>query len=384
MEGKKLKSVICVLNPDDVFKIKEDSESKCQNNLMTPYEIEKFKKDNDGILFPETIREGAILMLSDDKKGYHLSSDEESIISKRICAIQLIVSYLGGVDFKAKDTHSEDSLRKSQMKYKSEIDGNYNGISGSFDVNLDVEAEAHHKKNGEATLESHSSGLYTKEGYKRAVEIADKYGLRTNPVIENLLDLRHPAHPNPIDQQTYEISLISDFTEKLDVVENIQSSISSNFSLNCQTKLDIKETLIENLKKARIFRFSASFGNVVIGENVTNDSVITNTDDNQNVISDERVTDGQSFPKDAKVCVKSSATVLDSTTDIFMNNTNPIALDQIKLNYLMLQKRIEMVESVIQNFNRESELALNILRKAMNQSMKDLENTIETSEFQKS
>lgn len=358
MEFNELKSVICVLNPDDVYKIKENNDSQYKDNLMTPYEFKKFKEDNVGISFPETIKEGAFLVLSKNKDCYSLIKDieesEEINISKKVCTIQQIVSYLGGVDFKAEDQFSEESLKNSQKRINGEIGVAAGENSANMSAHWNQETENAQKIYGKAEIESHSIGKYTKNGYDGAVKIAKETGLYNLPMIESILRLRSSDNPNLLQNNTYEVSLNSEFSKKLKVVLGIYASIQTIYPYGGSVKLDIDKEYSEKLYRSGYFKFSTSFGEVCNGD--------TNSD---SLVEDNHIKAIESSIQDLSILVNN----LQSITEQMQADCENLDRNTDKANASIqkLEEQIGEAKASISDLENRTVEALTSLQKSIDE-----------------
>lgn len=263
-KGNELQHVICVLNPDDVYQITKIGDSKDKPCFVTPYEVKRLKEEQ-GIIFPQNINEGDVLSLSPDQKSYHVQTEEieENIISKRLSDIQSIVSLLGGTDYEADANTTEESAKSVNVNVEAgaNVEMPDKGVSGQN--NTDVKKEKQSKDEKKASTSAEWDGKFTESGYDKAVKLAKESGLINLPVIKDLLEQRHPKHPNPIKRQTYSVDLQSDLASNTKVANRLQADVQASLaSFHVSAHVNVNVEKEEKMSKYRKFRFTATFGPV--------------------------------------------------------------------------------------------------------------------------
>ena len=258
----KLQRVICVLNPDDVYQITELTDSENKPYYITPYEIKQLKEQ--GIAFPQNINEGTILSLSPDLKSYYEQTQEKEvdIIHHRILEIQNFVSLLGAKEFDITSSSKEEYSKIVGVDVgvgASVGMGNVASVSGQVDTN--VKKNNQNKNEEKLSVSAEWEGNFTKEGYDRAVEIAQESGIINLPVIRYLLDQRNPKHPNPIGRQTYSVDLLTDLAKNMEVATKLQADIKI-LSTHVHAHANVDVNREERLASHKAFEFVATFGHV--------------------------------------------------------------------------------------------------------------------------
>ena len=257
MNRQQLKPVVCVLNPDDIYWMREHGDSKYLGNLLTPYEAKNLEQTQN-VEFPE-IKENVVFMLDPlegNKYIVRTESTDADIVEKRINAIGLIVSLLGGINYRVISERKGNSDKETHVgvgvnvKVKSKVDVDSN-------TNVDKVASSSEEKNITAIAEF--NGKYSEDNYYVAVATAQQYGLSDDPKIEFLLKMRHPDNPNFIIKDKYEVNTCKDLKENLKVAEalktNVMNAVKVDVDVNVETSHD--ERYMES------FEFEAEFAPVV-------------------------------------------------------------------------------------------------------------------------
>jgi hypothetical protein len=246
MKESELKPAICVLNPDDVYNLRKNH-SEDSYYCVTPHEALALQEQ--GVSLPATphLQEGLVLTKMPNGLGYYYRTDETDcrVINERCLAIEAILSYLGGKEFR----YSESSSFRSHHKVDVDVEAGFKkgGIEGdnSTQVNTDVAQGAI----GDKSVTALWNGKYTKEGYARAVELAKANGLFTDPAISTLLEQRSPKHPNAILLQEYHVNVTADLDKNVHVLEDISANLKGKFRGNLKVdvqtsrKIDTRSTV---------------------------------------------------------------------------------------------------------------------------------------------
>ncbi|MBR6091590.1 MAG: hypothetical protein IKQ09_02090 [Bacteroidales bacterium] len=256
MKEQQLKPVVCVMNPDDIYWIKEKKElSKFSGSFLSPYEAKEMET-TQGVEFPE-IRENVIFMLDPTVKNRYIIRTESSdayIVERRINAIEVIVSLLGGKNFKV------ISERKANKSNGTQVEVKVNVGTPKVGVNNNTKVGTNTIQNGEITIVATAEfkGEYSEENYFKAEAIAKQYGLFNEPTISSLLMTRHPDNCNEILKKTYSVNTCKDLKENLEVAEdlkvNVMNAVKVDVDVNVKTSHD--ERYIE------AFEFEVEFGPV--------------------------------------------------------------------------------------------------------------------------
>ena len=254
MKTEKLQPVVCILNPDDVYYLREREKSNNVENYITPYEAIELQKEN--VVFP-SIRENVVYMLNPMEEKtyiYRTESTDEEIVAQRIAKIEIIVSLLGGKNYKV----------CSHQQTQANIDTNVN-VKTHTDVKAGVDVVANtdikHTKSTNASQEYESSaqwpGTYTREGYNRARLIAAQSGLLEDPQINSLLIQRSPDNnPNPLINQTYHIHTCSDLARNIDVAAQLNTEVKHKVGVD----VDVNVKTSKSVSEEKTFDFEAEFG----------------------------------------------------------------------------------------------------------------------------
>lgn len=277
MNKQQLKPIVCIMNPDDIYWIREHSNIKLAENLLTPYEAQKLVEQ--GVSFP-VFKDNVIFMINPLEEGKYIErteSTDEDIIEKRINAIEVIISYLGGKRFKA------ISKRKNEKGRSTQVGVNVKVETPKVDVNSQTEVE---KRTGstdgtEIFVSADFEGEYSVENYHIAEAIAKQYGLDNDNEIQKLLKLRHPSNCNAVRRQTYRVNTCKDLKDNLKVAEELKVGVlkAVNVGVEANVNTSSDERYIE------VFEFEVEFGPVkktkTSKTSLENDEVSNKTKENK-------------------------------------------------------------------------------------------------------
>ena len=116
MSTQDLKPALCILNPDDVYNLK-NNHAEDSYYCITPYEA--LEMQSRGITFPVEphLQEGLVLTREPHGRGYYYRTDETDcrVINERCLAIEAILSYLGGKEFRYSETSSFRSKHSADI-----------------------------------------------------------------------------------------------------------------------------------------------------------------------------------------------------------------------------------------------------------------------------
>lgn len=256
MDEQQLKPVVCILNPDDIYWIQE-KQTNLPNpsvNLLTPYQAKELR-GSQGVVFPE-IRENKVFMLDPFVEKRYIvrtESTDADIVEKRINAIEVIVSLLGGTKFKA------ISARKSDLDNETHIGAGVNvkvndAIFGiSADTKVDKDSKEYKEKC--VTVMAEFKGKYSKKNYYLAKEVAKQYGLSDDPKIMSLLETRNPDNPNYIKKKTYRVNTSSDLKRNLGVAGRLKTAVKNTVKVD----LDVNVETSHDERYMDSFEFEVEF-----------------------------------------------------------------------------------------------------------------------------
>ncbi len=257
---KDLKPAICILNPDDVYNLQKNY-PEGSYYCITPHQALELQEK--GVLFPSSphLQEGLVLTKEINGNGYYFRTDAEDcrIINERCLAIEAILSYLGGKEFRYSENSSFRSSNDTDTHVEVGVDfKNKGGGKSATDVDTGTEIG----QTGEKTVVAMWSGKYTHSGYLRAVELARINGLSSDPAISALLEQRTPTHPNPIDSQEYHVNVTADLDKNVHVLEDLNANIKGKISGNL--KVDVSTS--RKMSQTSTVDFFVSFGPIPIEE----------------------------------------------------------------------------------------------------------------------
>ena len=258
MAPQDLKPALCVLNPDDVYNLRKNNANDSYY-CVTPYEVLELKSQGVSFPYEPHLQEGLVLTREAQGCGYYFRTDETDcrIINERCFAIEAILSYLGGKDFRYSETSSFRSKESLSVNVGAGVkkSGNELGIESSVNKGHQI------GNDGEKALKGEwRSGNYTIEGYRRAVELAKVNGLINDPTIATLLEQRQPGHPNPIKSQEYHINVTADLDNNIHVLTDIRANLKDK--IGGELKVDVNAS--RKVDQASTVDFFVSFGPIPI------------------------------------------------------------------------------------------------------------------------
>lgn len=257
MSTQDLKPALCILNPDDVYNLKNNHAEDSYYSI-TPYEALELK--SQGVSFPDEphLQEGLVLTREPHGRGYYYRTDETDcrVINERCLAIEAILSYLGGKEFRYSETSSFRSKQSADID--AELGGKKSGIE--VDNQTEVNTYTNQGETGDKSATAQWSGNYTHEGYLRAVEAAKVNGLINDPAIATLLEQRRPSHPNPIASQEYHVNVTADLDKSIHVLEDIRANLQNK--IGGQLKVDVNTS--RKVDQSATVDFFVSFGPIPI------------------------------------------------------------------------------------------------------------------------
>ena len=257
MDSQDLKPALCILNPDDVYNLK-NNHAEDSYYCITPYEALEMQRQ--GISFPVEphLQEGLVLTREPHGKGYYYRTDETDcrVINERCLAIEAILSYLGGKEFRYSETSSFRSNQSTDIGVN--LGGNKSGIE--INNNTEVNTCTTQGETGGKIVAAQWSGNYTHEGYMRAVELAKVNGLITDSTIAALLEQRLPSHPNPISSQEYHVNVTADLDKSIHVLEDISANLQDK--VGGHLKVDINTS--RKVDQSATVDFFVSFGPIPV------------------------------------------------------------------------------------------------------------------------
>lgn len=251
MEVKKLKDVVCVLNPDEKFRLQHYCHADV-SGVVTPYEMESLK--SEGFEMP-MIRENQIYLLHPYKRKYieFTEKGEDDIVLERINRLETILSYLGGKNMRVLSESLELNDKSRMVEVHAGVD---HPVAGG---EISVENDDNQKTTDETRVETKSCwpGFYTIEGYRKALELAKQYKLDTDSTVEGLLLQRGPDHPNPIKEKEYSVDVRGDLEQMRNIAVDIKANlkkVGTEVALSGAYKIEDKQT------RHNTFDFAVSFG----------------------------------------------------------------------------------------------------------------------------
>lgn len=253
MNKQQLKPVVCIMNPDDIYWIKEHSNMiKLADNLMTPYEAQKLVEQ--GVEFP-VIRDNVVFTLNPLEECKYIERTESTdtdIIEKRINAIEVIISYLGGKHFKAISKRKSEKSKDTQVGVKIKVET----PKVDVDSTTDVKNQSSLQDETEVFVSADFKGEYSVGNYKIAVATAQQYGLDNDSEIQKLLKLRHPSNCNAVQRQTYRVNTCKDLKDNLKVAEDLKVGVMKAVKVGVEANVNTSS----DERFSEFFEFEVAFG----------------------------------------------------------------------------------------------------------------------------
>lgn len=262
MMETQVKPVICILNPDDVYTIRQHK-GRCENSecYITPQEAQLV--GNEGFSMPP-IRENVIFMRQPLEKKYIIRTpqDDEDIINQRIAYIENILCLLGGKDYEIERSENVSSQKNTNTEVGVSADVDLRPVgqgNGSGESQTSVGVEKRQQSDRYVKSSARWPGRYTSKDYEEAVRLANESGLITDPDIASLIRQRNPLLSNPIEQKEYECQTHTDLIHNLEVAESLRANALS--LVNATVSVNVQRS--EREEKSSSYKFKAAFGELV-------------------------------------------------------------------------------------------------------------------------
>lgn len=258
-------NVICVLNPDGIKYVETFESSKVPvKQLVTPQRACELQEQG---LFRDPIRENTIYIFHPlyDQFIIRTKEDDDKFIQRRINAIETIVSYLGGKNFKVLETHESRKEKKTDIKADVGVDVTQDLTKVNVGDDFSLEKNDSSQKDMEVYSGAEWEGKYSEKGFNEALRIAKEYGIDDDPDISFLLEQRSPEHPNPIQRKDYHVQLHSELSHYLHVANDLKVAVDNVITLtsvDVEVNVDVEKSSREETSET--FDFSVEFGPVVI------------------------------------------------------------------------------------------------------------------------
>ena len=262
-----------VLNPDDILTLQKYKSHELQKNirekggsianLISPYDLEVARKENNKLNLPEHISEGDLLVRTSENT-YTIIRDSKNIheiLEQKVVVIQNIANLLGCTSFKGANeiTWTTDVEGKGNFDSSSSAgipseDGN--SIPLSKTTSASIKGKLHINDGGKVTLNTTSIGEYDEESYEKAKQFAVEYNLYDDINIRTLIDQRNPKKKHNVTTgRHYTIELSSDIIGGVELGYQLDVGIAKILD----TKLNISAELKAEEHKRYFFEFDIDF-----------------------------------------------------------------------------------------------------------------------------
>ncbi len=285
--NKGLEPVLCIVNPDDKYYMKQFPKDNNLRYCITPYEVEELQKK--GVEFPaDYLKEGVILMLEPftSKYIFREPEDEDRIIKKRLTSIGTILSYLGakrstliyGISRENEALNASKVGASANLENVTKVGDEGESAKEGFGVGGHLEYENSNSKDLKydysAFGESEWPGTYDENSYEKAVKLAFETGLDQDDIIKTILEERNPYHQNPVKHKHYKIELRSDIKKAMKTASDLQISLSKQLGLSLgplcvenstsfKTNINVNVESSEFAKKHDVLDFDIEFGEFI-------------------------------------------------------------------------------------------------------------------------
>lgn len=268
-EEKAMEDVYYIMNPDDKYVLQNFKNFEYAERIMTPYDLEK-KKD-DGFIIPKIIKEGQVITKHPYRNEYiYLDEEKEDEITlERIRFFGTILSYLGAKELHISLTGSLLNDEKKNQRLVASIGAIIpeKSIKGGLGFERQrKEAELIRK---DLKIDSFSKwrGVYTKQDYKKALEIANQYGIKTDSIIDSMIKQRNPLMSNQTEEFHEFFDVRSDIEKSMSFSRTLKAKINATMgegdqktSIDAGGKVGQMTTAISQSQKQNSFEFKVVFG----------------------------------------------------------------------------------------------------------------------------
>lgn len=173
-----------------------------------------------------------------------INKAQDVIFQDKLNCMFEIAKLLGVTFIEAKATFLEE--RKMEMSADGEL--KYKWV----DMTLQAQREEQQKYAKRYEREERFSGEFTQEGYQKALEKAQKYGLVNDADIQYLLKQRNPDEPNSILQQSVKVEMTKELNTLLECAMSLDI-LPGVFSLKGHTKEVISSRKMIVLESKLVF-----------------------------------------------------------------------------------------------------------------------------------
>lgn len=248
--------VVCVVNPDEKKRLLDFCSVK-GNYLVTPYEMDNWRRDGLSI---HSFKENSLYSIHPWRNEYIEINDanEDNVVLERINKIAAIIALLGGKKMQVLSTSIQLNNANKTTTFDIAIDTeNLNtGVDAAYSTQI---------KNSTDTTVSYeiiwTPSTYTRATYNAAVELARKFKLDTDSSIANILNQRHPDHPNQMEILNYEVDVRSD----LEQIKNLAIDIKTQLeNYNIKANLNISQKKEQHTSRHNTYDFKVEFGPLVL------------------------------------------------------------------------------------------------------------------------
>lgn len=232
-----IEKVFYVINPDGKYVLEKFKGFVSAESLITPYDIEPLKRD--GFIIPG-IQEGQTITKHPYRKEYIFLDEEteDEIVLDRIRILGEILTLLGAKEFHV----SQNAAILNDEKKNKTLFAGWRALFPEEDITGKLGLEKKHKEteklNKDLKIDSYSKwpGVYTKEDYKKAQDLANQYGYKKGSLIDSLINQREPSLINKNEE----------LRESFDVRTDLEKCLSYSTTLKAQINAAMEgDTTIE-------------------------------------------------------------------------------------------------------------------------------------------
>lgn len=265
------KPIICVLNPDDIYRINNSNNNSeaiagvapYRQNCVSPLDTASLTKA--GYEFSNGVMENTVFCIDPTNKNRYIKrtiESDENAISWRIQILEEILSLIGGKNYRI--THDVRYKKENSLKVDSGIDMKYIGSEGTNSGNAGCNVD----KADDSSIDKHYSGAatwpgsYSPENYTKACAIAVSTGLDQDPNIHSILQQRAPDHVNALTTKEYEYKIMSDLHKRVETIAKLSAGLGE--ALGISMNADVNQS--EAMQNEESFRFEVEFCPIPVQE----------------------------------------------------------------------------------------------------------------------
>lgn len=291
--NRRMNDVVCVLNPDVRYQLIHYY-AVDEASMTTPYDLVELERQ--GMKMP-TIKENVLLARHPyEQQLFELNEQsEDKIVLERIQNIMTILSYLGAKYCKIKSTSLKLNDKSKNISGSFGVDTTQGGggMSGEY------QKTTHNHGTTAVMSGGRWPGVYTLEGYKKAIVVAERCGLNSDSTVATILEGRNPEHPSPMMEMCYSVDVRSDLDEMKKTSLDLRAKIE-NAKIGGELSGGYAKANSES--RHNTLDFEVEFGPL--------DVIKPTKKRNDTITDDETMSDNSSIKKNLPVIILSSIVLI--------------------------------------------------------------------------